>query len=44
MEEKPKLEFQDIMKAFELGAISSDEVRNMLAKLGFELIEKEEKA
>ena len=41
MEEKPKLEFQDIMKAFELGAISSDEVRNMLAKLGFELIEKE---
>jgi hypothetical protein len=39
--EKPELEFTDMLKAFELGAIRIEELRKMLVKSGWELTEPE---
>lgn len=41
VEEKPELLVQDMLKAFELGAIRAEELRKMLTKIGWELWEKE---
>jgi len=45
VEEKPKLLVQDMLRAFELGAIRAEELRKMLIKIGWELwnIEEQQK-
>ena len=42
--EKPSLEFADMLSAYEKGAIRLDELRKMLTKAGWELIEPENEA
>jgi len=41
VEEKPELLVQDMLRAFELGAIRAEELRKMLTKIGWELWERE---